>query len=69
MPNNFLYTLVNISFYRWGGSITNRLFKRKISLKNNEFINFADDLEAFFHIRAKAIVLLLIYTKGLPRAL
>jgi len=69
MPNNFLYTLANISFYKWGDSIINWLLKRKIGPKSNKFINFANDLKAFLYIGAKAIILPLIYTKRLFKAL
>ena len=69
MLNNFLYALININFYRWGGSIINRLFRRKISLKSNKFINFANNLKAFLRIKARAIIPPLIYIKGLPKAL
>ena len=69
MPNNLLYVLANISFYKWGGFIINRLPRRKISPRNNKFINFVNDLEAFLYIGAKAIIPPPIYTKGLPKAL
>jgi len=69
MPDNLLYILVNVSFYKWSGSIINRLFKRKIGLGSNEFINFTNNLEAFLCIRARAIILLPIYTKGLFKVL
>jgi len=69
MLNNFSYILVNINFYRWGGSIINRLFRRKISLKSNKFINFVDNLKAFLRIGARAIIPPLIYTKGLLKVL
>ena len=68
MPNNFLYVLINISFYRWGSFIINQLLKKKISPGSNKFINFADNLEAFLCIGARAIILPLIYIKGLPKA-
>jgi len=69
MPDNLSHTLANISFYKWGGSIINRLFKKKISLRNNKFINFADDLKAFLCIGARAIIPPPIYTKGLFKTL
>jgi len=69
MPNNLSYTLVNISFYRWGSFIINWLLRKKISLRSNKFINFTNNLEAFLRTGARAIILLLIYTKGLPKAL
>jgi len=69
MPNNLLYTLANINLYKWDGFIINRLFKKKIGLKNNKFVNFINNLKTFLCTEAKAIIPPLIYTKGLPRAL
>jgi len=61
MPDNFLYILINISFYKWGGFIINWFLKKKFSLKNKKFINFINfinNLKAFFYINAKTIILL-----------
>jgi len=69
MPDNLLYILVNINFYKWGGFIINWLSRKKISLESNEFINFANNLKAFLCIGARAIIPPLIYIKGLPRVL
>ena len=60
--------LANISFYRWGGSTTNQLTRRKIGLGSNKFVKFTDNLEAFLHTGTRAIMPPLIYTKGLPKA-
>jgi len=67
MLNNLLYILVNISFYKWSNFIINWLLKKN-SLGSNKFINFTDNLKAFLCIGARAIILPLIYIKGLLKA-
>jgi len=61
--------LANVSFYKWGGFIINRLLRKKIGLESNEFINFVNNLKAFLRIGARAIIPPPIYTKELPRVL